>query len=240
MFAEQTLKCQNCEAPVVLADERCGKCGAKLLHRRVFFGVPKAENFALTAQDNRPDVDIDIAEDGAGADANQPQFPSRAEMVTIAAQLAAPVAPLAEVRWGGFFRRANALAIDLIVIALLSAIMGAMAYVGYKVGLGTHGLVIGGDNTSALFAILTLGWIGLSAAYFIVLHGSGGQTIGKKLLGLRVVDAGHEPPSLRQAALRWFAVVGFAPIGLGFFWVIWQAEKRGWHDIVAHTWVVRN
>lgn len=237
MFAEQILKCQNCETVVVASDELCGKCGAKLLHRRVLFGVPKAENFALIAEDNKPDVDSEA--EVTVAEANQPQFPSREKIAAIAAPLAAPVEPAAKVRWGGFWRRANALSIDLFVISLLSSIMGAMAYVGYKVGLGAHGLVIGGDNTSALFAILTLGWLGLTAAYFIVLHGSGGQTIGKKLLGLRVVGADRQPPSLRQAALRWLALVGFAPVGLGFLWVIWQAEKRGWHDIVAQTWVVR-
>ena len=142
-------------------------------------------------------------------------------------------------RWGGFFRRAYALSIDLFVIALLSAIMGAMAYVGYKVGLSAHGQVISGDNAAALFAILTLGWLGLTAAYFIVMHGLGGQTIGKMLLGLRVVGDDRQPPSFRQAALRWLAAVGFAPIGLGFLWVLWQPEKRGWHDFVARTWVVR-
>ena len=117
-----------------------------------------------------------------------------------------------EVRWGGFFRRANALVIDLFVIALLSSIMGAMAYVGYKVGLGAHGLVIAGDNVAALFAILTMGWLGLTSAYFIVMHGLDGQTIGKRLFGLRVVGVDRQPPSFRQAVVRWFAAVGFAPV----------------------------
>lgn len=231
MLAESNLQCQNCEAPVLQDDERCAKCGAKLLHRRVFFGVPKVENFALIAQDNKPEGDGE--ETVAWRDASEPEFPERA------ATAAPPVEPAPALRWGGFWRRGCALSIDLAVIALLAAVMGAMAYVGYKVGLGAHGLVIGGDNTSALFAILTLGWIALSSAYFIVLHGMGGQTVGKRLFGLRVVDAQRQPPRLRQAARRWFAVVGFAPIGLGFLWVMWQAEKRGWHDIVARTWVVR-
>ena len=232
MFAEQNLKCQNCEAPVVAADELCGKCGAKLLHRRVLLGVPKPENFSLTAEENKPDVE----EDAGGDDW---QFPTQAEL----ARFGNPTPPTpespAEVRWGGFFRRAYALSIDLFVIALLSSIMGAMAYVGYKVGLSAHGQVISGDNAAALFAILTLGWLGLIGAYFIVMHGLGGQTIGKMLLGLRVVGDDRQPPSFRQAALRWLAAVGFAPIGLGFLWVLWQSEKRGWHDFVARTWVVR-
>jgi len=47
-----------------------------------------------------------------------------------------------------------------------------------------------------------------------------------------------EAEGFRQAAIRWFAAVGFAPIGLGFLWVLWQAEKRGWHDFAARTWVI--
>jgi len=232
MFAEKILKCQNCEAPVVAADELCGKCGAKLLHRRVFMGVPKPESFSLTAQENKPEVD----EDAGGDDW---QFLTRAELARFGGQTPPTPDPLGAARWGGFFRRANALAIDHCVIALLSSIMGAMAYVGYKVGLGAHGQVISGDNSTALFAILTLGWLGLTAGYFIVMHGLGGQTIGKRLLGLRVVGADWQPPSVRQAAIRWLAAVGFAPMGIGFLWVLWQSEKRGWHDIVARTWVVR-
>jgi len=232
MFAETNLKCQNCDTPVAAADELCAKCGAKLLHRRVLFGVPKPENFSLTVEDNKPDTDEVAAADGW-------QFPPREEMAHLAGRPMPAVAPVAQVHWGGFFRRANALSIDLFVIALLSSIMGAMAYVGYKVGLGAHGLVIGGDNAAALFAILTLGWLGLTSVYFIVMHGLGGQTIGKWLLGLRVIDADGEPPNFRQAAFRLFAAVGFAPIGIGFLWVLWQAEKRGWHDCVAGTWVVR-
>ncbi len=232
MFAEQNLKCQNCEAPVVAADELCGKCGAKLLHRRVLLGVPKPENFSLTAEENKPDVE----EDAGGDDW---QFLTQAELTRFGTlKRPTPESP-AGVSWGGFFRRAYALSIDLFVIALLSAIMGAMAYVGYKVGLSAHGQVISGDNAAALFAILTLGWLGLIDAYFIVMHGLGGQTIGKMLLGLRVVGDDRQPPSFRQAALRWLAAVGFAPIGLGFLWVLWQSEKRGWHDFVARTWVVR-
>ena len=232
MFAEQNLKCQNCEAPVVAADELCGKCGAKLLHRRVLLGVPKPENFSLTAEENKPEVE----EDAGGDDW---QFPTQAELTRFGTlKRPTPESP-AGVSWGGFFRRAYALSIDLFVIALLSSIMGAMAYVGYKVGLSAHGQVISGDNAAALFAILTLGWLGLIGAYFIVMHGLGGQTIGKMLLGLRVVGDDRQPPSFRQAALRWLAAVGFAPIGLGFLWVLWQPEKRGWHDFVARTWVVR-
>ena len=51
------MNCQNCDAPVLMSDERCEKCGAKLLHHRVFLGVPKAENFTLTAEEPQREAD---------------------------------------------------------------------------------------------------------------------------------------------------------------------------------------
>jgi uncharacterized RDD family membrane protein YckC len=67
-----------------------------------------------------------------------------------------------------------------------------------------------------------------------------GKTIGKSLLSLRVVGAEQRPIAYRQAAIRWLATVGFAPIGIGLLWILWQREKRGWHDFVARTWVIRD
>ncbi len=45
------INCQNCDAPVLPSAERCEKCGAKLLNRRVVFGAPRREDFTLTPDD---------------------------------------------------------------------------------------------------------------------------------------------------------------------------------------------
>ena len=45
------MNCQNCEAPVPDDAERCAKCGAKLLHRRIVFGAPRPEDFKLTLEE---------------------------------------------------------------------------------------------------------------------------------------------------------------------------------------------
>ena len=58
-------------------------------------------------------------------------------------------------------------------------------------------------------------------------------------LGYRVALAENGDVTSSQAFLRWLASVGFAPILLGFLWVIWSREKRAWHDIIAQTWVIR-
>ena len=60
------MNCQNCDAPVLVSDERCEKCGAKLLHRRVFLGAAKTEDFTLTGDEPARDLDDALAEEDFG------------------------------------------------------------------------------------------------------------------------------------------------------------------------------
>ena len=68
-----------------------------------------------------------------------------------------------------------------------------------------------------------------------------GQTPGKMLLGIQVVDNNRQRPTLRQVILR--EVVGKIIILLvmfiGFIWLIWDPNKRGWHDYIGNTYVVK-
>jgi uncharacterized RDD family membrane protein YckC len=235
------MNCQNCDAPVLNTDERCEKCGAKLLHHRVFFGVPKTESFTLTADEPQPE--FDEPDDPL---AREWQFPPKAETAgRTDLGTVPPVFSIStevdDVRWGGFFRRAGAFIVDIIVLALLTAVMVGMAYVGYKVGLAAHHRFISWNTAGPLVSLLTFAWIGLTTVYFVAFHGMEGRTIGKWLLGLRVVGANQRPISYRRALLRWIATVGLgcASFGLAFVWILWQREKRGWHDFLARTWVIR-
>jgi uncharacterized RDD family membrane protein YckC len=88
---------------------------------------------------------------------------------------------------------------------------------------------------------LTFGWAFLATAYFVVFHGMDGKTVGKWLLGLRVISAGQAPLTYRQALLRWLAsIVVTVPLGIGVLWILFSSEKRGWHDRIARTWVIRD
>ena len=234
------MNCQNCDAPVLVSDEHCEKCGAKLLHR-VFMGVPKPENFTLTAEEPARELD----EPGEPAAHQEWDFPPRAGSDS-GVRYRAPVFSTEEkaepeVRWGGFFRRVGAFLVDVLVIALLSALMGLMAYVGYKVGLAAHDRPMSRNNAAPLISFLTLAWTALTTIYFVVFHGMEGRTIGKWLLGLRVVGKDQRPISYRRALLRWIGTIGLggASFGLAFLWILWQREKRGWHDLLARTWVIR-
>lgn len=233
--ADDSMNCQNCDAPVLAADERCAKCGAKLLRQRTVIGTPKAEDFTLTPEDT-PALEIDEP-----SEIDAWQLSPHREFGASFAELTKDEAALPELRWGGFFRRLGAFCIDMAMIFLLCTIMAVMAYIGYKVGLSAHHRLLGWQNAGPLLSFLTLASLALTTVYFVVFHGMDGKTIGKWLLGLRVVGADRRPVTYRRALLRWVGTVGLgaASLGLAFLWILWQREKRGWHDFLARTWVIR-
>ena len=82
--------------------------------------------------------------------------------------------------------------------------------------------------------------VGVTAAYFVVSWMRGGQTIGMKPWRLRVVRGDGTPPDLLHASLRFgVALLSLAPVGLGFWWALFDARGRSWHDIAAGTLVVQ-
>jgi uncharacterized RDD family membrane protein YckC len=213
------------------ADELCPHCGAKPLHRRVYLGS-RREDFALTPEEEAYEIG-ETQETQYGMLSPEPAAtpnPQIEEASSFREQ---------GIRWGGFFRRACAFVVDLIVILALSLVMALLAYIGYKVGLSAHGRSVTGENINPLFILLSWGGIGLTTIYFVLFHGMEGKTVGKWLLGLKVVGAEQGAISYRRALLRWLGTVGFAPLVFGFLWVIWSREKRAWHDYLARTWVIR-
>jgi len=68
-----------------------------------------------------------------------------------------------------------------------------------------------------------------------------GQTLGKMAVGIKVVNAEGSMPGLGIAALREIPgkIVSSIVICLGFFWIIWDVRKQGWHDKITRTYVVR-
>ena len=77
-------------------------------------------------------------------------------------------------------------------------------------------------------------------AYFVLSHGTAGQTLGKRLLGARVVDESGEPIGYLRALGRCVAtIVAAIPFGLGLAAAGFRRDRRGLHDFLAGTRVVR-
>jgi uncharacterized RDD family membrane protein YckC len=148
-------------------------------------------------------------------------------------------------RVAGFWRRAAAAALDALLLVPLVALFGAItASVGGaplprlgELGLG-YVVSLALDGGAAGPAALAMGAI-VVALYSFVFVAARGQTPGKQLLGLEVIDAWGERPSMTRALARTAAYFpSLLMFSLGFLWIGFDREKRGLHDWLAGTWVV--
>ena len=118
----------------------------------------------------------------------------------------------------GFLQRLGAALIDgILLVTLLVVLTLLIKSVGYLVGL--------------LVGIV----------YFAFFEGGPtGQTIGKRMLGIRVVDFHTGGPiGYPRGVLRYLgrAASSFV-VYLGYLWMLWDREAQTWHDKIAGTVVV--
>lgn len=68
-----------------------------------------------------------------------------------------------------------------------------------------------------------------------------GQTIGKRIVGIRVVNLQNQPISAGQAWGRFLikSLVSGSIFYLGFLWALWDTNQQTWHDKIANTVVVK-
>ena len=133
--------------------------------------------------------------------------------------------------YAGFWIRFLAWIIDLVIVGTLSALLTIWAFFSYYLF----------PNNFIYMTVYILFVFVFPALYYVLLTGLRGQTLGKMTLGIRVVGPDRRVPGLKYAALR--EVVGkFLSVNalfLGFLWISWDREKRGWHDMIAKTHVVK-
>jgi uncharacterized RDD family membrane protein YckC len=80
----------------------------------------------------------------------------------------------------------------------------------------------------------------LYLGYYTYFIGNSGQTIGKKMLAIKVVTTHGEQPSYATALIRY--IVSFVSgiiFALGYIWAFFNKEKQTWHDKAAGTYVVK-
>lgn len=139
---------------------------------------------------------------------------------------------MAPTPYAGVISRAIALAIDVLVINLAAAVLGAaIGLIGSLAGIGDLGIV----------AAVTGGflWLAWTALYFVVFWMIAGQTPGARMLGIRVVCTGGRRLGPIRAILRFAAMAAaLTPLGVGFLTVLFDERRRGPHDMIAGT-VVR-
>ncbi|MEN0106788.1 MAG: RDD family protein [Pseudomonas sp.] len=77
-------------------------------------------------------------------------------------------------------------------------------------------------------------------AFFAKFWTHGGQTLGMQVWRVRVQNADGSAIDLWQALLRFMiSIASWLCLGLGFFWALWDKDKRTWHDIYSETRLVQ-
>jgi uncharacterized RDD family membrane protein YckC len=92
------------------------------------------------------------------------------------------------------------------------------------------------DRDPLLSSILLLVTFGFFAKFWT----HAGQTLGMQVWGIRVQNADGTAISLMQALLRFIvAIVSWLCAGLGFFWCLFDKQRRTWHDRYSDSVLVR-
>lgn len=121
----------------------------------------------------------------------------------------------------GFVFRAAAYLMDVFLVMLLVSPFLVM------MGKSSKGL----DSVGGLVFLV----------YSSLATGMYGMTLGKRFFHLKVIREDSSKLSIGGAFLREFLgkILSSVVFSLGFFWVIWDKNKQGWHDKIAKTFVVQ-
>jgi len=149
--------------------------------------------------------------------------------------------------FAGFWIRVLARLIDGLIIGIpFSILFGLLAAFG-----GLFASNSSSSNQSAqtaaftlfggAFLLLYLFAIVVSIGYWIYFWGTTGETLGMRLLRLRIVDANTGGPiGYGRAAIRLLMTfVNTWACYIGWIWVAFDPRKQGWHDKVANSVVIR-
>ena len=142
------------------------------------------------------------------------------------------------VRPAGFFIRVLAYSIDNLILLLLTLVVACAAFVILERS-GTHISFEVEELKRWLWLLCILPNTVLSCLYFIYFHAVTGQTVGKLVCGLHVVTAeGARPLGWGRSIVRCVGYFLSSFLYMGFVWVVFNRNKRGWHDYLAGSMVV--
>lgn len=133
-----------------------------------------------------------------------------------------------------FGRRLVAFLIDVLIFTVAGWFLSALL-------AGTAGTTA---DSQAVAGVALLLWLVLTVAqiaYFVVLEGGpSGQTLGKKVMDIRVIDFSTGGPlGYGKAFVRWIGRIPSTIVCyLGYLWMLWDRERQTWHDKIANTVVV--
>jgi uncharacterized RDD family membrane protein YckC len=115
-----------------------------------------------------------------------------------------------------------------------------LLFVVYSIASSVLASVLSGSGLS-LAAVIVLATLGFFAAggFFVIFWALAGQTPGMRFLSIRIVHEGSRHITFRLAIQRLFALLlALLPLGIGYFAIVRDPSRRGWHDRMVKTEVV--
>ena len=138
----------------------------------------------------------------------------------------------------GLFRRLASLLYDGLIVGAIWMLIGFI--VQLAVGTDTSQLVDGRVQTDPVLGnILFFLMVASCATFFVWFWTRSGQTVGMLAWRIKVVDRNGRLISMRQAGIRLLlAWPAFFVLGLGYLWLLVDAEGDALHDKISATRVV--
>ena len=146
-------------------------------------------------------------------------------------------------RPAGFWIRTAAIIIDNVLLTIVTIVIIATVIL-VAMALQQNYFETLGDET-----VWTAGWTAgdtlntlhtlLIATYGILMVAAFSGTVGKLVLGMRIVRTDGSRVSLGRAALRYVAqILSVLTLFIGYLMVAFRKDKRSLHDIIADTAVI--
>ena len=137
-----------------------------------------------------------------------------------------------------FVSRAMALTIDFVLLDIIYFFLFILLTVQFIEAAHFEPLPL-----AALFILYLLviwgSFIFLHMVYFTLFHAWSGQTIGKMVMGIKVVTHENKPASTSTSFLRWSGyILSAVPLATGFLWAAVDKDHFAWHDRLAQTRVI--
>ena len=118
----------------------------------------------------------------------------------------------------GFGERFLAILIDGFILGIIGAVL-------FGAGRGTGGAV--GFLVGAIY-------------YWYFLTQQNGQTLGKRIMHIRVVKTNGQPLTAADAIVRYIGYyINSIVFFLGWIWAFFDRDRQGWHDKLVSTIVIK-
>lgn len=137
----------------------------------------------------------------------------------------------------GLMRRLGAMLYDAFLVAAIWILIAGLhlALTRHVAGVPADEVGTGLVQVLSLRLALLLG----AFAFFAFFWTRGGMTLGMQAWRIRVQSRDGCSITLSQALIRFaVACLSIAALGLGYWWVLFDAERRSWPDIASGTRVV--